>query len=88
MTLTGASATSSANVGNYTSISQGTLTLADGSSGLASNYNIASNAFNMNITQTAVTLSGTKQYDATGVFTGATDIINNQWANRFRNSWI
>ena len=74
LTLTGASATSSANVGNYTSISQGTLSLADGSSGLASNYSIASNAFNMNITQTAVTLSGTKQYDATGVFTGATDI--------------
>ena len=67
LTITG-TGTGGPNVGNSQSVTLGTLAIGDGSTGLASNYNLSLGSLDINPAQ--VTLSGTRQYDSTALFTG------------------
>ena len=72
LTITG-TGTGGPNVGNSQSVTLGTLAIGDGSTGLASNYNLSLGSLDINPAQ--VTLSGTRQYDSTALFTGQTDLF-------------
>ena len=70
LTFTGSGTVASANVQSGQSVSNGTLSINDGS-GLASNYNLTTGTFN--ISQRWVTLSGTRNYDGTNT-AGSSDL--------------
>ena len=61
----GTATISSANAGSYTITNLAGITIADGSGGAASNYTLTGGTHNFTVNRRAVSVSGTRLYDAT-----------------------
>ena len=65
MNHSGTATISSANAGSYTITNLSGISIADGSGGTASNYTLTGGTHNFTVNRRAVSVSGTRLYDAT-----------------------